>query len=691
MIRPWSRRRGDRGEERHLDASGALALVAECLAAVGSAALVAFALQPVVGSILLPRPSSVPVALSALVALATVLVGGAVIARPSWSRWRTILSWLLPAACSATIQALVFSGSRFYLNGTGDDQLFRMQLFGRMATTLSAADGNYADLPSFYPVGWFWLGGRFADLAGLEAWVAYKPFSIATMAVAPTLATVLWSRIVQRKQALLIGFAMVAVGLTVEAYEPYRWIVVVVVPPTLALALREFDRARIGSAAWWPSGDAVIVGLLLGFALAVYSLMFGLLLLGIVLAASLSVLRAEHTGRRSSDVARGVKRTAPALGVIGAVATAVGLPVWGPYLLAAVSRPSAGNGAARYFPEGSALFPFPMFDPGALGIVTLAGLSWILLGRTHRRVADACSVASVSCYLWHILSTAALARSTSLLAVIVDSALVVALTCAAVAGGWEVAGRLTEEHRELRRAALVVPLVGAMLFVSLTQVPSSLVADRLDATFAAFDDKGQQANRPPTSPREDRLGSWNGSLLSAIADTKGMRRPEDVVLLTDNWQLLVFRPFRGFQTIVQEYANPLALFPERREQIYQWSTARTPDELESMLTVSPFRPPDVFVLRRTPQGFAVSVTVNQFPLSQTNDFRDVFFDPAAFAGGPFERRDVGPYSVTFSAGRAGGSCCGAVGCVPRERRRRRRPVQRGPWARRVWRARCRLR
>lgn len=623
-----------------LDRKGALLLVGECLAAVLFAAAVAMTVQKIVGTIGIPRPSAVPTALSALVALVTIAVSFAILTKPGWGPARTVLAWAIPAACSAAVQTLVLSGSRFYLNGVNDDQLFRMQLFTRMASSLGASDGNYANLPSFYPVGWFWLGGRFADLVGVESWAAYKAFSIATMAVAPALAFAVWSRVVERKPAMMLSLAIVAVGLTVEAYEPYRWVVVVIVPPAVALAGAEFRRCLESAPRVLPGGTAVAVGLLLGLALSTYTLMFGVLVLGIVLYALVVLLR---TGSERGVLADG-GRIAPSLLVVWVVAAVVGLPVWGPYLIASLSHPSAGNGAARYFPDGSASLPFPMLEQSAIGLTSLAGVAWLIFGQRYRSVAVACAITASTCYVWHVFSTLALAARTSLLAVIVDSLLVLTLASAAVLGIWELVGTQDPERSPRRRVGLASALAGAVLFVSLTQSPSPLVAERLDATFSAFDDQGHRADGSPAHPAPDAPGSWNGEVLSTIALLSD-RPPDELVLLTDDWPILVFRPFRSFQTIVQEYANPLALFPDRRTAIERWGTARTPQELTTMLDSSPFQAPDVFVLRKSPGGLAVQVSTNRFPRAQTNDFRDVVLDPRAFSGPGFVRRDVGPFAV----------------------------------------------
>jgi Arabinofuranosyltransferase N terminal. len=65
------------------------------------------------------------------------------------------------------------------------DQSFRIQYLNRLTDSVVPSDMNYADIPPFYPSGWFWLGGRAAALLDLPAWTAYKPLALLTLSLVP--------------------------------------------------------------------------------------------------------------------------------------------------------------------------------------------------------------------------------------------------------------------------------------------------------------------------------------------------------------------------------------------------------------------------------------------------------------------------------------------------------------------------
>ena len=107
----------------------------------------------------------------------------------------------------------------------------------------------YADLPSFYPSGWFWLGGRFANLAGLEGWAAFKPWSILSLGVAAALVTVLWTRLLRTDLGAVVGLVSTAMMLTYGSPEPYGAVVALFIPPVLILAWHAVNPTVTGHSA----------------------------------------------------------------------------------------------------------------------------------------------------------------------------------------------------------------------------------------------------------------------------------------------------------------------------------------------------------------------------------------------------------------------------------------------------------
>ena len=103
--------------------------------------------------------------------------------RPRWRSWLTYaVTYLSPALLTLAAAGLPLSASRLWLDGVQVDQAFRTQFLTRSVDEMGYADMNYQDMPSFYPIGWFWLGGRTANVLGMEGWEVYQPFAIATLA-----------------------------------------------------------------------------------------------------------------------------------------------------------------------------------------------------------------------------------------------------------------------------------------------------------------------------------------------------------------------------------------------------------------------------------------------------------------------------------------------------------------------------
>ncbi len=629
-------------------------LALRAIVAVLVAAAVSLAIQLAIGMVAIPRPSYLPTAATAVTvaALATVFV---VLCRCPRASCRVLAEWTLPAALSTAVQAWTLNGTPFYLFGTGGDQYFRMQYLGRYAAAAQLGDPNYFDVAPFYPATWFWIGGRLAHVLDVPAWVAYKPFAIVTMAVAASLAMVLWGAVTSRRRALALAGATAVLGLAVGAYEPYSWLGVACLPPVAVLASRLAERDAL-SRSTTPGGAAtLLVGVFVGACAATYSLIAGFFMLVLLVMATVAVCAPRRSGLQGSPDGerwRTARSQGARLSAIAAVALVIALPVWLPYVLAALRRPSAGNGAARYFPDVAAELPMPMFELSLLGGLSLLGLGWMAVAFTRCPTARALAVVAGSCYLWHVLSTIAVAFHTSLLAFHIDVVLRLVLAGAGVLG--LVDARAWLGHWTGTRCwagtgwwpgtQTAVGILAVLAMVSLTQTPPASMQQLVDGAFTSYDDHGKTALDPAGTPRVDEPGSWNGQLIAALAGMTG-RPPQDVVLLTSDWPLLDFAPYWGFQTSVQEYANPLAQFPARRAEIEGWARASDPPDLLRRLNASAFAAPTAFVLARQGDGLHVALSYNQFPRSDTNRFADAIFPARLFDSPGFARRDVGPFTV----------------------------------------------
>ena len=134
---------------------------------------------------------------------------------------------------------------------------------------------TYIGLPPFYPPGWFWLGGRLADLTGMPAWEMFKPWSIISITAAAVVAFVLWAALIRFEYALAVSTATVATTLAYASTEPYAAIITVLLPPVFVLAwsgLRAGARPDPGNGhGGWAA--VIGVGVFLGFSALFYTLL----------------------------------------------------------------------------------------------------------------------------------------------------------------------------------------------------------------------------------------------------------------------------------------------------------------------------------------------------------------------------------------------------------------------------------
>lgn len=634
--------------------SGLGRLVWQLPASAVVAGFVSLTLQWCVARLPIPTGSNVADALLNLtsVVLLAALLGLVAVRR--WARWATPLSWAGLSALGTLPLAFLLHGSKFYLFGLSGDQFFRTQYLTRLADSPALSDGNYAETPPYYPAGWFWVGARFANLIGFPAWAAYKPWAIITMAVAPVLAFVLWSVVVRRPVALLLAVLCGLVGLRVAAYEPYSWVVAAVLVPISVIAWQQ--RAASGEnrprAGW---GASILAGLCLGVCAAVYTLLaffFGAVLLTLAAAAAIAdyrTCRQQPAEPSPKDPVPGWKPiwTATSRFLVScSVALPLALLVWTPYLMRALVTPHEGNPAGHFLPKAGAFLPTPMMELSVAGLICLMGAVWILWSWHRSEIAQVLSLLVLGCYLWYLSSTLALSVGTTLLSFRAEPVLLTCLVCAGALGAWEfarwVASAWQQHHAAIVRTGFALTLV-ALLALSQT-IPKALedaVTPGLFAqAYATYDDTGHRAAPEPN--REDGE-SWNGEVLATL-DRLTRTPPRDTVMLTSETQLLALRPYRGFQTVVKAYANPLADYDERRALIDSWARSAGPHELLTALDRSRFAPPTAFVFTRQADGLHITLSRDVFP--QNNSASDDVVFPAEFFASPqFSRRDVGPYTV----------------------------------------------
>lgn len=329
------------------------------LAAIVGAAILAFAFALVLWMGLkqtnLPAfgPSNVTRAVASATIAAVLIVTGFLTwlwlrdehqSNPRWEledvkprpKWRTALtylaSYLSPAALVVAVLAIPLSATRLYLDGISVDQGFRTQFLTRMADDISLSDMNYIDMPTFYPAGWFWLGGRLANLLGLPGWEAFQPWAIVSMAVAASVLVPVWQRITG-SLPVATGIALVTtcIILAMNSEEPYAAIVAMGIPAMLVLA------SRIAKGDKFALASGIIY---LGVSATFYTLFTGAIALS---AVAVCIVMAAIVQRSIKPLLW--------LAVLGGGSIVIALISWGPYLLASINGAErSGDSATHYLP-----------------------------------------------------------------------------------------------------------------------------------------------------------------------------------------------------------------------------------------------------------------------------------------------------------------------------------------------------
>lgn len=623
------------------------------------------------------EPSWLPVAFGATLAAGfVVLAGWLLLRRGTGDRGLWALGTAGPAFLSASHLGLLLNGTPHYLFGLGGDQINRVTYLTRFADSAALSDPFYADAAPFYPPQWFWVGGRLAALLGVDGWEFYKPYAIVTMAVAGAIAFVAWRWLVPARLAVLFGLVTSVIGGHTNAYEPYSWILICLLPQvvvaTILLCRRVTERrcapgTAAGATAETPGPAAyreptwplvVTVGVYLGWAALGYTLIagFAALLVGLV------VVIAAWQWRHHRETVRAL--AGRLLGMAG-ISAAIALITWHPYLLAvlggAETEPSVANDFA---PESSASWPLPMFEVSAAGLLCLIGVVWVVVtvwpsgaGRVAARGAEAVrarvdddtplpadphttslpagphaasgvlpspdrqlvlarafGLTTVTVFAWFVLSGLRAVTGSSLLPFRMIPPLTLVLALAGVVGALALA----------RWAVATSPAKSRGKVLATAVVVAGLAAVQMVQHVSEEDTKFAAAARTNTGMPQDVLG--------AIEEMTPHRQPSDLVLLSSDPRLSAYRPYFMFQAPSQAYATPTGRYEARTEELREWSRTGSPTELAAAMDASDFRAPDVLVLDRDDAGrWSFLATINEMPRVQNNSRENIVFRPAQFA------------------------------------------------------------
>lgn len=545
-----------------------------------------------------------------------------------WRRGRRVLAQLgatvfLAAFVVATL-GMPLGATKLYLFGISVDQQFRTEYLTRFADNPALRDMTYADLPPFYPPGWFWLGGRAAELAGMPGWEMYKPWAITSIAVAVVLAFALWTALIRFEYALIVTLTTTAVALAYASPEPYAAIITVLLPPVLVLAWSGL-RARSGGG--WAA--VVGVGIFLGVTATFYTLLLGLAALTVtVMAAVLAISR-----RSLTPVLR--------LAVAAVIAIAIALITWLPFVLRALRDPMSDTGSAQhYLPADGAVLTFPMLQFSLLGALCMLGTLWLIVRARSSVRAGALALGVLTIYLWSLLSMLTTLAGTTLLSFRLQPTLTTLLAAAGAFGFIEVTlAAAARWNRAVIPVAAVIGLAGGMAFSQ--DIPDVLRPD-LAVAYTDTDGDGQRGDlRPPGSEK------YYAEIDEAIRAATGKPRDETVVLTAD-YSFLAYYPYLGFQGLTSHYANPLAQFDQRAAAIEQWADLESAEEFAATLDALPWRAPEVFLMRRgAGDAYTLRLAEDVYP-NQPNVRRyTVELGSALFDEPYFDVQTFGPFVLAI--------------------------------------------
>ncbi|WP_156689142.1 galactan 5-O-arabinofuranosyltransferase [Mycobacterium sp. Marseille-P9652] len=583
------------------------------------------------------------------------------------SAWLWRRARRLPAQLCAVVFVSAFTvvtlgmplgATRLYLFGISVDQQFRTEYLTRLADSPALHDMTYLGLPSFYPPGWFWIGGRVAALAGAPAWEIFKPWAVTSITLAIAVALVLWWRMIRFEYALIVTIATAAVTLAYGSPEPYSAMITVLLPPVLVLTwsgLRAGDPERDSTVApdaerdgrvtlERPGGGwaAVIgAGLFLGWTATWYSLLFGF---GAFTVALMALCLMGARWRR--DGFRAAVDPLRRLAVIAVIAAAIAATTWLPFLLRAAHSPVSNSGSAfHYLPADGAELTFPMLQFSLLGAVCMVGALWLVVRARSSVRAGALAIGVLAIYVWSLLSMLTTLARTTLLSFRLQPTLSVLLVAAGAFGLIELTRALSSRGRAVLPVAGAIGLTAVIAFSQ--DIPDVLRPD-LAIAYTDTDGYGQRGDRRPPSSEK-----FYSEIDAAIQRVTGRPRDQTVVLTAD-YSFLSYYPYWGFQGLTSHYANPLAQFDLRAAQIEKWAGLKTADDLIHALDTCPWPPPTVFLMRRGASNtytlrLAEDVYPNQPNVRRyTVDLRAALFNDPRFAV-----ESIGPFVLAIRKPGAG--------------------------------------
>ncbi|MCP1388143.1 galactan 5-O-arabinofuranosyltransferase [Corynebacterium sp. TA-R-1] len=578
--------------------------------------------------------SMVTRALATMVSLLLVLMAAACV----WGWLRGTKNLLLEAVATLVPAGIVVSSlgiplatTTLWLDGIQVDQGFRTQFLSRMTETASHADMNYVDLPTFYPMGWFWLGGRMANVLGMAGWEVYQPWALVSLAAAAATLTPIWRKITgSLPVAAAIALVTTAIVLTEVPDEPYAAVVAMFIP---AAAIGAY-KALSGS--WFAT---ICLAIYLGISATFYTLFTAI---GALTVVVLALVLCFANGRALTPIKH--------LVIIGGGSILIALISWGPYLVHLLFGGYETRSTANHFlPYEGTYFPLPFFSLSIIGLLSLIGLIYLVC-RINEPEVLSLALAILVCYVWAAASMAITLLGTSLLGFRVEALLILLFATAGVLGIADVRlvgvdylypARFGERaNNAITAVTLLLVAAGSLFYVQ--QIPEQNER-HIDQAYADTDGNGHRADL-----RSPDAGRYYADIVAYLSEHG--RTPTEAVIYTDEINFMAYNPYYGFNAFTSHYANPLGEFDLRNQELAGWAKLSDddPDALTAAIDASQWRGPEAFIFRGelgagTP--YKTHIAHDIFPSQPNVRYEALFFNPDAFDNANWDATQIGPFVV----------------------------------------------
>lgn len=582
----------------------------------------------VLHQISLPAFNTSMVTRSLATGVSFVLLGIAAVLAVLWTRGKqhwiiSAVMALVPAGLVVATLGIPLSATKLYLDGIQVDQGFRTQFLSRMTENLDHADMAYKDLPTFYPMGWFWVGGRVANVLGMDGWEVYQPYAIATLAAGAAMLTPIWRRLVgSLPVATAIAVVTTAIVLTEVPEEPYAAIVAMFLPAAAVWA----HRALSGS---WAATAALTI--YLGISASFYTLFTAIGALTVVVIAVVMFFTGERTLTPLKH-----------LFIVGFASMAIAAISWGPYIWRVVTGDEALKSTANHFlPIEGTYFALPFLSLSLVGLLCLFGLIGLIVRFRDPEIASLGAAIGVS-YVWALASMAITLLGTSLLGFRLEVLFVLLFATLGVIAATNF--RLTWLERKVKnKTALNVVAIVLVAVASLQMVQHIAVKNEayIDQAYADTDGYGERADRFPAD-----AGRFYNEIADYIEEHGHMKN--EAVVYTDEINFMAFQPFFGFNAFTSHYANPLGEFEQRNGELESWSQISydDPKKFTEAIDNSQWEPPTAFIFRGSEDSdFKTHIAHDIYPSQPNVRYQGLFFNPEAFDKANWDVKFIGPFAV----------------------------------------------